>query len=140
MYYFNKSCQMITSAEARGKFISNCNSLRGKFSCREVTRAGSSKSVYSFHHKSFEDCCSIYGVACLPRTLIMSFYLQVLSSEGIDSSACIVVFTESHRFMFNCGEGIQRLCVEHKVRLSKIRAVMFSEFSPQNVFGLPGSC
>jgi ribonuclease Z len=68
----------------------------------------------------------------------MSFYLQVLSTENIDSSACIAIFTDSHRVLINCGEGIQRLCVEHKVRLSKIRALLFTDFAPQNVFGLPG--
>jgi len=69
----------------------------------------------------------------------MSFYLQILATDSIDSSACIALFTDSHRFLFNCGEGIQRLCVEHKVRLSKIRALLFTDFSPQNCFGLPGT-
>lgn len=69
----------------------------------------------------------------------MSYYLQVLATDSIDSSACIALFTDSHRFLFNCGEGIQRLCVEHKVRLSKIRALLFTDFSPQNSFGLPGA-
>ncbi len=104
----------------------------------EVKTSGSLKSVYSIHHQSFRRLMHNIWCYLLIVCPIMSFYLQVLSSEGIDSSACIAVFTESHRFLFNCGEGIQRLCVEHKVRLSKIRAVMFSDFSPQNVFGLPG--
>lgn len=68
----------------------------------------------------------------------MSFYIQIVSTDNIDSSACVAVFTDSHRILFNCSEGIQRLCVEHKVRLSKIRALCFTDFSPQNCLGLPG--
>lgn len=68
----------------------------------------------------------------------MSFSLQVLCSTSVDSTACTVVTTESHRIIIDCGEGIQRLCVEHKIRLGKISAIMFTEFSPQACLGLPG--
>jgi len=68
----------------------------------------------------------------------MSFFVEVLCTESIDSAACIIVGTDSYRFIFNCGEGVQRLCVEHKVRLGKIAAVLVTDFKPQNCFGLPG--
>lgn len=69
----------------------------------------------------------------------MSFSLQVLCTDSVDSTACAVVATDSHRVLINCGEGVQRLCVEHKVRLGKISALLFTEFSPQCCLGLPGN-
>lgn len=68
----------------------------------------------------------------------MSFSLQVLCADNVDSTACTVVATDSYRILINCGEGVQRLCVEHKIRLGKISAILFTEFSPKTCLGLPG--
>lgn len=41
-------------------------------------------------------------------------YLQVVGAGSRDNSASIYVFSEFNRYLFNCGEGTQRLMVEHK--------------------------
>jgi ribonuclease BN (tRNA processing enzyme) len=69
----------------------------------------------------------------------MSFSIQVLCIDTIDSISCVVLSTESHRVIINCCEGAQRLCVEHNIRLGKISAILFTESSPQCIFGLPGT-
>lgn len=43
------------------------------------------------------------------------------------------------RFMFDCGEGTQRLCTEHKVRLQKVEGIFFTETRTETIFGLPGT-
>lgn len=45
----------------------------------------------------------------------------------------------SHRFLFNCGEGFQRYCLEHRVRLSKIDTVALTRVSPEATGGIPGT-
>jgi ribonuclease Z len=69
----------------------------------------------------------------------MSFFVQLLCTEAIDSTACVVIGTDSYRIIVNCGEGVQRLCVEHKIRLGKVSHVLTTNAGPQYSFGLPGN-
>lgn len=50
--------------------------------------------------------------------------IQILCVDTIDSSPCIVVTTDNQRFLFDVGEGIQRLSIEHKIKLGKININM----------------
>ena len=68
----------------------------------------------------------------------MTTFLKVLSVDTEHSSACVAVFSDNSRLLFNCGEGTQRLCVEHKVRLSKVSGVFVTSTTPKLVCGLPG--
>ena len=47
-------------------------------------------------------------------------YVQVLSPGqdvyGGEAPASVLLFFDKRRYLFNCAEGFQRLCVEHKVR------------------------
>ncbi|KAG2327284.1 hypothetical protein Bca52824_010012 [Brassica carinata] len=36
-----------------------------------------------------------------------------------DTSSSVLLFFDKQRFMFNAGEGLQRFCTEHKIKLSK---------------------
>lgn len=44
------------------------------------------------------------------------------------------------RYMFNCGEGTQRLAYEHKIKLAKLEHLFFTKSSWKNLGGLPGLC
>ena len=66
--------------------------------------------------------------------------LSVLSVDGLDSGAVLFVATETERLLFNCSEGTQRLCVEHKVRLSKLSSIFMTDISHETTGGLPGLC
>ena len=70
----------------------------------------------------------------------MTTYLQLLSLDTVDSSPCVVVATEHCRFLFDSGEGIQRLCVEHRARISKLEGVCLTRLCPETIAGLPGLC
>ncbi|XP_076036405.1 ribonuclease Z [Oratosquilla oratoria] len=65
-------------------------------------------------------------------------YLQVLGSGAPGAPRSLYVFTEHARYLFNCGEGCQRMAYEHKVKLSMMEHIMVTHKSWQNVGGLPG--
>lgn len=44
----------------------------------------------------------------------------------------------SFSYLFNCGEGSQRLAHEHRFKLSKVEQIFFTHTSWGNVGGLPG--
>jgi ribonuclease Z len=68
----------------------------------------------------------------------MSSYLQIISCETADSSPSILVATENERFLFNSGDGSQRLCCEHRVRLAKMENVFLTHVGADATGGLPG--
>lgn len=70
----------------------------------------------------------------------MTTYLQILSLDTVSCSPSVIVVTEGSRFLFDSGEGIQRLCVEHRARIAKLEGVYLTRLSPETVSGLPGLC
>ncbi|XP_042858689.1 ribonuclease Z, mitochondrial-like [Penaeus japonicus] len=65
-------------------------------------------------------------------------YLQVLGSGAPGAPRSLYVFTEQARYLFNCGEGSQRLAYEHRVKLSMMEHILITHKSWSNVGGLPG--
>lgn len=43
-----------------------------------------------------------------------------------------------NRYIFNVGEGFQRFCVEHKVKLAKMSGILATRVSTEAIGGLPG--
>ena len=64
--------------------------------------------------------------------------IKVLSVECDQNSACLAVITELQRFIFQSSEGIQRLALEHKVKIGKICSVHMLSDEISSVGGLPG--
>lgn len=48
------------------------------------------------------------------------------------------MFTDGARYLFNCGEGTQRLAHEHKMKLSRLEHIFITEASWRHLGGLPG--
>ncbi|KAJ3600230.1 hypothetical protein NHX12_031216 [Muraenolepis orangiensis] len=65
-------------------------------------------------------------------------YLQVVGAGGRDTGASLYVFSEYNRYLFNCGEGTQRLMQEHKLKASHLDNVFFTRMNWENVGGLSG--
>lgn len=42
------------------------------------------------------------------------------------------------RYLFNAGEGFQRFCLEHKVRMSRLSSCLLTRLTPDASGGLPG--
>ena len=49
-----------------------------------------------------------------------------------------LLFFDRQRYLFNAGEGFQRFCVEHKLKLSKMSAVLLTRTNTEASGGLPG--
>lgn len=67
-------------------------------------------------------------------------YLQLMGTgmDTQDTSPAVLLFFEKQRFIFNAGEGLQRFCTEHKIKLSKIDHIFLSRVCSETAGGLPG--
>ncbi|XP_076894185.1 tRNase Z TRZ3, mitochondrial-like isoform X1 [Bidens hawaiensis] len=67
-------------------------------------------------------------------------YLQILGTgmDTQDTSPSVLLFFDKQRFIFNAGEGLQRFCTEHKIKLSKIDHIFLSRVCSETAGGLPG--
>lgn len=64
--------------------------------------------------------------------------IKVLGSGAKGTSRSLYIFTDQSRYLFNCGEGTQRLAHEHKTKLSKLEHIFITHLSWDNIGGLPG--
>ncbi|KAG4074978.1 hypothetical protein HA402_014557 [Bradysia odoriphaga] len=64
--------------------------------------------------------------------------VQVLGSGAPGSPATIYLFTDQFRYLFNCGEGTQRLAHEHKTKLSRLEHIFMTRSNWERTGGLPG--
>uniref|UniRef100_A0A1A9WWX6 Zinc phosphodiesterase ELAC protein 2 n=1 Tax=Glossina brevipalpis TaxID=37001 RepID=A0A1A9WWX6_9MUSC len=64
--------------------------------------------------------------------------LQVLGAGGNGAPVSLFLFTDHSRYLFNCGEGTQRLAHEHKTRLARMESVFFTRNTWPAIGGLPG--
>uniref|UniRef100_A0A8C9AC99 Zinc phosphodiesterase ELAC protein 2 n=1 Tax=Prolemur simus TaxID=1328070 RepID=A0A8C9AC99_PROSS len=74
------------------------------------------------------------GVPGGPNTV----YLQVVAAGGRDAGAAVYVFSEYNRYLFNCGEGVQRLMQEHKLKVARLDNIFLTRMHWCNVGGLCG--
>uniref|UniRef100_A0A4X1SPU9 Zinc phosphodiesterase ELAC protein 2 n=1 Tax=Sus scrofa TaxID=9823 RepID=A0A4X1SPU9_PIG len=65
-------------------------------------------------------------------------YVQVVAAGGRDAGAALYVFSEYNRYLFNCGEGVQRLMQEHKLKVSRLDNIFLTRMHWANVGGLCG--
>ncbi|KAJ8452083.1 hypothetical protein Cgig2_016664 [Carnegiea gigantea] len=67
-------------------------------------------------------------------------YVQVLGTgmDTQDTSPSVLLFFDKKRFIFNAGEGLQRFCAEHKIKLSKVDYIFLSRVCSETAGGLPG--
>ncbi|XP_044758744.1 ribonuclease Z, mitochondrial isoform X2 [Coccinella septempunctata] len=64
--------------------------------------------------------------------------LQVLGTGAKGAPKCLYIFSDQTRYLFNCGEGTQRLAHELKLKLSKLEHIFITNPVWQNIGGLPG--
>ncbi|CAA6666016.1 unnamed protein product [Spirodela intermedia] len=67
-------------------------------------------------------------------------YAQILGTgmDTQDTSPSVLLFFDKQRFIFNAGEGLQRFCTEHKIKLSKIDHMFLTRVCSETAGGLPG--
>ncbi|GFW49326.1 zinc phosphodiesterase ELAC protein 2 [Trichonephila clavipes] len=62
--------------------------------------------------------------------------VTILGNGALGQPRCIGLFTEFKGFLFNCGEGVGRLCKEYEVNICHIRHVFITRNDWKNVSGL----
>ena len=69
-------------------------------------------------------------------------HVQVLGlgTDVGDTVPSLLVFTETRRYILNCGEGFQRYCGEHKVKLAKMSSILLTRPTVEAAGGFPGLC
>lgn len=66
-------------------------------------------------------------------------FIQILGCNNHDILPnSFFLFTDNKRYLVNVGDGTQRFCCEHKIRLTKLSSVFLSSLQPNAVGGLPG--
>ncbi|XP_043796715.1 ribonuclease Z, mitochondrial isoform X2 [Apis laboriosa] len=64
--------------------------------------------------------------------------LKVLGSGALGTPENIFFISDHVNYIFNCGEGTQRLSQEHHCKLSKVYNIFVTHSSWKNVGGIPG--
>lgn len=61
-----------------------------------------------------------------------------VGSDTGTSVPSVLLFFDRQRFLFNAGEGFQRFCVEHRIKLAKVSGVLATRTTTEATGGLPG--
>lgn len=67
-------------------------------------------------------------------------YVQILGT-GMDTqetSPSVLLWFDKERFIFNAGEGLQRFCTEHQIKLSQVDHICLTRVCSETAGGLPG--
>ncbi|KAL6268468.1 hypothetical protein P5V15_001601 [Pogonomyrmex californicus] len=64
--------------------------------------------------------------------------LQIIGSGAYGTPRCVYLTTGHTRYVFNCGEGTQRLAYEHKYKLIKLEHIFITSATWNNLGGTPG--
>lgn len=78
----------------------------------------------------------VYNILLVIINLINFF--KILGSGTRGSPSSLYVSTDHSKYLFNCGEGTQRLAHEHHIKLGKLEHVFFTTPTWKNMGGLPG--
>ena len=68
----------------------------------------------------------------------MLVYVQIVGVAGGDSIPSLLIVTDTRRYLVNVGEGMQRFCMEHRLRLAKVDGIFLTRVSTETCGGLPG--
>ena len=55
-----------------------------------------------------------------------------------DTTPSVLLFFDHERYIFNAGEGFQRFCVEHGIKMAKLSGVLLTRMSTEAAGGLAG--
>ncbi|GAB1610816.1 zinc phosphodiesterase ELAC protein 2-like [Argonauta hians] len=64
--------------------------------------------------------------------------LEVIGSGSRGTPRSVILSTDHVRYLFNCGEGTQRIASEHKFKMSRLENVFVTHNSWDNIGGLLG--
>lgn len=68
----------------------------------------------------------------------MRSYIEVLGAGTADAAAGLLLFFDDARYLFECGDGVQRFCTERPIKLGRLRAICLTSLAAPSVGGLFG--
>ncbi|CAG8440575.1 11933_t:CDS:10 [Diversispora eburnea] len=96
-------------------------------------------SHFSIFIKLFSNNHNSFSTTSITK---MKSYVQIFGSGTVDVPPAILVHFDnqkhSQRYLFNCGEGTQRFCLQHKIKASKIKKIFFTRINWESFGGIPG--
>ncbi|ALC40593.1 JhI-1 [Drosophila busckii] len=128
------SCGCI-KLQTNGRFIRNLTTQHSRMSCKTIT-VDQDDEIRKLPDK-YERQPNVLRkkfTSGVPGTV----NLQVLGAGANGSPSSVYLFTDQARYLFNCGEGTQRLAYEHKTRLSRLEHIFVTRNTWTTVGGLPG--
>lgn len=70
--------------------------------------------------------------------LNMRSFVEVIGCGSHDCSSSVQLFFDNARYLFECGDGTQRVCTELGTKLSRLRGIYLSSLSAPSIGGLFG--
>ncbi|KNC83238.1 hypothetical protein SARC_04516 [Sphaeroforma arctica JP610] len=68
----------------------------------------------------------------------MHTLLKIIGTATGDSSPSVMLVFDKKKYLFNCGEGFQRLATEQTAKLAKVDSIFLTRLRWRNLGGLPG--
>ncbi|XP_066582125.1 ribonuclease Z, mitochondrial isoform X2 [Prorops nasuta] len=69
---------------------------------------------------------------------VNSAQLIVAGSGSYGTASSMFLVTDHKKYLFNCGEGTQRICNEHKIKIIKMEHIFLTSNRWSNFGGIPG--
>ncbi|CAK9807553.1 Ribonuclease Z, mitochondrial [Anthophora plagiata] len=98
--------------------------------------------IKAYHTKSFS---CLYKLLAMQQKKKLKHFgnnfnatLKVIGSGALGTPAFLYLLTDQSNYLFNCGEGTQRLSQEHHCKLSKLNDIFLTTLSWKTVGGIPG--
>lgn len=68
----------------------------------------------------------------------MRAFVEVLGCGPPDCSSSVQICFENGRYLFECGDGTQRLCTEYSIKLGRLRSICLTSLAAPSIGGLFG--
>ena len=114
----------------------------GHVACAATRRRRRLRAACPLAQSAMARCCQ--PLTCLNQvhTLQLPSSPPQVMGIGADTGSGVpsaLLFFDRQRFLFNAGEGFQRFCVEHRIKLAKVSAVLATRTTTEATGGLPGA-
>jgi ribonuclease Z len=68
----------------------------------------------------------------------MRYFLRVLQNNQRDMSTSLIFETEKNLYLFSCGDGLQRIASNFKMKFNRVKSIFLPTLSPSHFSGVPG--
>ena len=118
-WYSSRSYSLFLSEQKLGKFNNRTHDRGSAGDADIMTKRGNNVRMKSTTGSS--------RPPFVAKQQLGSCYAQIIGlgtdTDGKDTTPSVLLFTDKRRYCFNIGEGFQRFCVEHKLKMTRLERV-----------------